>query len=266
MPADRPAPRRRVLLLALCAVAVTALLVVAALAPLPFSVVHPGATTDVLGESDGGPVITIEGAEVRQPGGELRMTTIYATAPDARVRLPQVVRGYFSSERAVLPRDAVYPVGDSLEEIREYNVAQMTESQHTAVQAALLHLGLDETDVQVDLELANVGGPSAGLLFSLGIVELLDGDGEGGDLTGGRSVAGTGTIAPDGSVGAVGGVPLKTQAADRDGASVFLVPRQECGEARNDLPDGLRLIPVGTLEDAIDSLAALEAGEPVPSC
>ncbi|WP_107081853.1 S16 family serine protease [Streptomyces sp. SBT349] len=261
-----PPDRRRAALLAACAVALLGLLAVAALAPLPFSVTHPGLTADVLGEHAGEPVITITGAPVRDPEGELRMTTITATSPDATVRLGDVVSGYFAGDRAVMPREAVYPVGENTEEIQEHNSAQMRESQHAAVTAALSHLDLDPSEVSVELRLADVGGPSAGLLFSLGIVDLLEGDGRGGDLTGGLTVAGTGTIDPDGRVGAVGGVPLKTQAARRDGATVFLVPRDECGDATADVPDGLRLLPVTTLGGAVEDLRALAAGEPVPSC
>ncbi len=82
----------------------------------------------------------------------------------------------------------------------------MAKSQSAAADAALGFLHKDPKDVKVDLNLADVGGPSAGLLFSLGIIDKLDGDGSGGDLTGGRSIAGTGTIAADGTVGPVGGV------------------------------------------------------------
>ena len=88
----------------------------------------------------------------------------------------------------------------------------------------------------------------------------------GGDLTGGRTIAGTGTIDADGKVGAVGGVALKTQAARRDGASVFLVPKAECSDARSELPEGLRLVPVTSLTDAVNALRALNRGEPAPSC
>jgi PDZ domain-containing protein len=265
-PSQPRAARRRPLLLALCGALFAALLAVAALAPLPFSVTYPGLTADVLGDSDGKPVISITGAPVDDPEGELRMTAIMATSPDARVTLADVVSGYFASDRAVMPREAVYPVGDTTEEIREYNAGQMRESQNTAVTAALSYLGLRGGDVEVELNLADVGGPSAGLLFSLGIVDLLNGDGAGGDLTGGRTIAGTGTIDAEGTVGAVGGVALKTQAAARDGATVFLVPRDECSDASADTPDGLRLIPVATLRGAVEDLLALSAGEPVPSC
>ena len=142
----------------------------------------------------------------------------------------------------------------------------MLQSQETAVTAALDYLGMTAEEVSVELNLEGVGGPSAGLLFSLGIVNLLQGDGEGGDLTGGRVIAGTGTIAPDGTVGSVGGVPLKVQAARRDGATVFLVPRDECADAQANLPEGLRLIPVTTLDGAVDALRALASGGDVPSC
>lgn len=159
------------------------------------------------------------------------------------------------------------PCGDSTKEIERYNTEQMEESQDTATEAALRYLDRTDDGIEVTLKLADVGGPSAGLLFSLGIIDRLDGDGSGGDLTGGRTIAGTGTIDADGKVGAVGGVALKTQAARRDGATVFLVPKAECSDAKSELPEGLRLIPVSTLKGAVSALTALEKGDgSVPSC
>ncbi|MEV6384544.1 S16 family serine protease [Streptomyces sp. NPDC051773] len=252
---------------AISALPVVGLLVTVALAPLPFSVAQPGMTANVLGENKGEPVITISGAQARKTSGQLRMTTIEATGPDARVGLGDVLDGWFRTDQAVMPREAVYPSGDTTEEIQEHNEAEMKESQDTATEAALAYLGEDSGDVQVTLRLADVGGPSAGLLFSLGIVDKLDGDGSGGDLTGGRVIAGTGTIDTSGKVGPVGGVALKTQAARRDGATVFLVPEAECSDAKTELPKGLRLIPVTTLKGAVGSLVALETGKgSVPSC
>ena len=253
--------------LAVCAAPVAALLATAVLAPLPFSVAQPGMTADVLGENKGQQVITISGADVRKTTGQLRMTTIEATSPDTRVNLTQVIDSWFRTDEAVMPRDAVYPSGDDVQEIEQYNRKQMKESQDEATRAALKYLGRENQGIDISLKLADVGGPSAGLLFSLGIVDKLDGDGSGGDLTGGRVVAGTGTIDAGGRVGAVGGVPLKTQAAKRDGATVFLVPRDECGEAKAELPKGLRLVPVTTLKGAVDALVALEKGTgKVPAC
>ncbi|MFI7504159.1 S16 family serine protease [Streptomyces sp. NPDC049687] len=250
-----------------CAVPLVGLLATAVFAPLPFSVAQPGMTANVLGENQGTPVITISGAPTRKTSGQLRMTTIEATGPDADVRLADVIDGWFRGDQAIMPRDSVYPSGQTTKEIEQHNTEQMEESQDAATRAALKYLDRTDDGIKVTLKLADVGGPSAGLLFSLGIVDKLDGDGDDGDLTGGRTIAGTGTIDTDGTVGAVGGVALKTQAARRDGATVFLVPRAECSEARSELPKGLRLIPVTTLEGAVSALTALESGKgSVPSC
>ncbi|MEV6016207.1 S16 family serine protease [Streptomyces sp. f51] len=251
---------------AVCAVPVVALLATAVFAPLPFSLAQPGLTANVLGENKGDPVITITGAPTRKTSGQLRMTTIEATGPDASVSLGDVLSAWFATDKAVMPRDSVYPGGGSVKEIEQHNANEMKQSQDSATEAALGYLH-EKGDVKVTLKLADVGGPSAGLLFSLGIVDKLDGDGSGGDLTGGRVVAGTGTIDADGRVGAVGGVSLKTQAAHRDGATVFLVPKAECSDAKAELPKGLRLIPVTSLDGAVNALVALERNKgSVPSC
>ncbi|MFF3889506.1 S16 family serine protease [Streptomyces sp. NPDC001914] len=251
---------------AVCALPVVALLATAVFAPLPFSLAQPGLTANVLGENKGEAVITITGAPTRNTSGQLRMTTIEATGPDASVSLGDVLSAWFAADKAVMPRDSVYPSGGSVKEIERHNANEMKESQDSATEAALGYLH-EKGDVKVTLKLADVGGPSAGLLFSLGIIDKLDGDGSGGDLTGGRVVAGTGTIDADGKVGAVGGVSLKTQAARRDGATVFLVPKAECSDAKAELPKGLRLIPVTDLDGAVNSLVALEKNKgSVPSC
>ncbi|MFF8278219.1 S16 family serine protease [Streptomyces lateritius] len=254
--------------LALCALPVAALFAVVGLAPLPYAIAQPGSTADVLGADEGRPVITVSGAPVRPTEGKLLMTTIVATGPSVDNDFATVADAWFRADRAVLPRDSVYPPGKSDAEVEKHNLGQMKESQDAATMAALRHLKLDPKNVRVTLHLADIGGPSAGFLFSLGIVDKLAGDGAGGDLTGGRTIAGTGTIEPDGTVGAVGGVSLKTQAAGRDGASVFLVPKAECSEAEAELPQGMRLIPVSTLNDAVSSLKALERGQEaqIPSC
>ncbi|MCZ7414496.1 MULTISPECIES: S16 family serine protease [unclassified Streptomyces] len=260
------AARRRPVL-AVCGLLLAGLLAAAAFAPLPYSVAQPGVTADVLGEYRGEPVISVSGEAVpEEPGerdGALLMTTIAATGPDTPVRLGELLSGWFGEDRAVLPKDVVYPEGDSPEEIREHNEDTMLRSQDAAVDAALDELGIAEDDVVVTLSLEDIGGPSAGLLFALGIVDTLDGE---ESLTGGATVAGTGTIDGDGTVGPVGGVPLKTQAARRDGATAFLVPLAECADAAAEVPEGLRLIPVRTLDDALAALAALRSGEPTPAC
>lgn len=257
---------RRSVTLAACAAVIAALLLVAAFAPLPVVIVAPGLTADVLGADKGTPVITVTGAPVRRTSGQLRLVTIEATAPNASVHLSDVWHAWFATNQAAMPRDAVYPSGGSVKEIEKVNQKEMTDSQAAATTAALHEMGLSPAKVQVTLRLADVGGPSAGLLFTLGIIDKVDGDGRGGDLTGGRTIAGTGTIDASGKVGAVGGVPLKEQAARRDGATVFLVPRAECADAKAELPGGLKLVPVTTLDGALSALSALRSGRPTPVC
>lgn len=113
----------------------------------------------------------------------------------------------------------------------------------------------------VDFHLANVGGPSAGLMFSLAVVDKLTT----GDLVGSTFVAGTGTITADGKVGPIGGITHK-MAAPAAGASVFLVPAKNCYEAASDTPSGLRLVKVETLGQAVDALHAMTSGTATPSC
>jgi PDZ domain-containing protein len=114
----------------------------------------------------------------------------------------------------------------------------------------------------VDIEVDDVGGPSAGLMLTLGIIDLV-GD---TDLTEGAVIAGTGTIAADGKVGPIGGIPLKMVAARDIDAELFLVPADNCVEARENAQPGLPMAKVATLDDALTALADVRAGKTPPSC
>ncbi len=114
----------------------------------------------------------------------------------------------------------------------------------------------------IDFNLANIGGPSAGLMFSLAVVDKLTT----GDLNDSKFVAGTGTISPDGAVGAIGGITHKMSAARDAGATVFLVPADNCDEAVTEQQDGMRLVKVDTLGTAVDALHALSTGADAPHC
>ncbi|GAA2140407.1 PDZ domain-containing protein [Streptomyces synnematoformans] len=109
---------------------------------------------------------------------------------------------------------------------------------------------------EIGIRLADVGGPSAGLMFALGIVDKLTK----GDLTGGEFVAGTGTINPDGQVGPIGGIHMKTVGARDQGAEFFLTPAQNCATAVRDVPDGLALVRVRKMDDAMDALEDIREG------
>lgn len=125
-------------------------------------------------------------------------------------------------------------------------------------------LPLDRADVpfEIKISLTDVGGPSAGLLFALSIVDKLTP----GELNGGQSVAGTGEINDKGEVGRIGGIGFKMVAAREDGATVFLVPAGNCDEAKQHAPKDLRLVKVDKLDDAVTSLESLSKGGEAPSC
>lgn len=122
-----------------------------------------------------------------------------------------------------------------------------------------------EFPIDVTIQLNNVGGPSAGMMFALGIIDTLTP----GELNGGETVAGTGTIAADGVVGPIGGIRQKMWGAVGAGAEWFLAPEANCDEVVGYVPDGLRVFSVVDLDDALDVLEAVrEDGDldALPTC
>jgi PDZ domain-containing protein len=258
-PPGRLTHRLRAILL--CAVVLAGFFAFSFLVPLPFTKTWPGDTADALNSYQGQQVLSIAGAPVRQTSGSLRVVTISATGPGDSLTLEQAVAGWLDPDVAVLPRQSVYPPSNPSAAAQE-----MTQSQDSATMAALNYLHLSPDQVKVTVDLGRIGGPSGGQMLSLAIIDKLAGNGKGGDLTGGHNIAGTGTIQSDGTVGAVGGVQLKTHAAARDGATVFLVPRGECSDAKVNPPAGLRLVPVDTLTDSLNALNTLNSGGALPGC
>ncbi|MGW7415419.1 YlbL family protein [Streptomyces sp. NPDC054863] len=128
-----------------------------------------------------------------------------------------------------------------------------------------IQAGTDHTfPFTIDIKLADVGGPSAGLMFSLGIVDKLTE----GDMTGGKFVAGTGTIDEKGKVGPIGGIQMKTVGARKAGAEYFLTPKDNCATAAADVPEGLTLVKVDTIDDAIKAMDGIRKGDAadLPQC
>lgn len=119
--------------------------------------------------------------------------------------------------------------------------------------------------INVTIQLDDVGGPSAGMMFALGIIDTLS-DGE---LNGGEKVAGTGTIDASGTVGPIGGIRQKMFGAVGAGADWFLAPESNCDEVVGHVPDGLRVFSVQTLDDALAALEAIRDGgdlDALPTC
>ncbi|MEX5300927.1 PDZ domain-containing protein [Kocuria sabuli] len=119
--------------------------------------------------------------------------------------------------------------------------------------------------IDVDFELDEVGGPSAGMMFALGIVDELTP----GSIAGDRHLAGTGTITPEGDVGPIGGIRQKLEGAREAGAEIFLAPEGNCAEVRGHVPEGLTVVSVRTLDDAVAAAeAAADGGDlaALPGC
>lgn len=325
---------------------ITALLSIGVLAaPIPYVVLGPGPTVDTLGKSNDKDVIQISGTETSTSAGQLRLTTV-GVQPD--VKLLSAIAGWVSADEAVVPRELIYPPGQTRKQVEERNAEDFAASQTSAETAALAALGypvrvvvknvpadgpsagllragdmitsVDSTPVasaakvtelvqanppgatltvgytrdgtaataritsgsgqngrarigveieqqqphpfELKIDLNDIGGPSAGLMFALGIIDKIKPE----DLTGGKIIAGTGTIDDTGRVGPIGGIPQKLVGAKGVGADAFLVPADNCVEAvRNALP-GLPLVRVASLDEALTALETLRAGGQPAGC
>jgi Lon-like protease len=192
---------------------------------------------------EGGPGVIVYGTVPRSPAdgrlfaGDL-ITEADGVPVDGVEELGRAVRGASAEERALSLR--VRPLEGG-------------ESQTVRVRPGRLQgrpaIGIypvPNFPFEVRFQAGRVGGPSAGLMWGLGVTDILTP----GDLSGGRSIAGTGTIDLDGGIGPIGGVALKVAAAEEAGAEVFLLPPQNLAEARAAGAD-IPLVPVGTLDEAV---------------
>lgn len=347
--------RARTIALIISFVALVAVFFVAATRPVPYVRLSPGPVYNALGDDQGQPVVSIEGAKTYPTDGSLGITTVYELgAPGSQLSFFQAFRGWLDPSENVVPRDFLYSDDDfdgddAGDDFKQQGAAQLAESEQSAIVAALRYVGepvtfdvvvtdvkpgtpadgvlevddvivsidgqtvdkyrdvvkiLDSVEpgdtvdlvierdgkrleeqvttetnpdaperayvgvllgvgvsspVEVRLRLDDVGGPSAGLIFSLAIVDTLTPD----SLTGGQDLAGTGTITPNGRVGPIGGIVQKMYAARDNGASTFLAPRSNCGEIVGNVPDGLDVVAVRSLDEAV---GALDGTGPAPAC
>lgn len=337
---------RRILTLMVALLPVVVFGMLLAVVTVPYVSLGPGPTFDTLGEVDGKQVVDIKGAQTHPTTGHLNMTTV---SQRDDLTLGEALTLWLSGQEQLMPRDLVYPPGQSREEIDKANNAEFTLSEDDAEYAALSYLKYPQAatvmEVQkpgpsvgelqagdvldaingtraanaeqvtsllkntkpgqqvvidyrrknapgtaritlghnkdrsygflgimvadqpvapftIDFNLANVGGPSAGLMFSLAVIDKLTT----GSLVGSKFVAGTGTIKPDGTVGPIGGIVHKMVAARAAGATVFLVPAKNCYEASSDSLSGLQLVKVENLGQAVDALHTLTSGGQPPAC
>lgn len=322
--------------------------------PTPYVIERPGPVFDVLGKSDGKPVITIDGVASYPTTGRLDVLTV--SVAGNRENTPSWLElgwAWLNPAEAIVPLDVMFPPNVSTAQVEAESSAMMEVSQQDAIAAALTKLGysvpwhvyvsevskgspsagklvaadfvlkINKVDIRdidqmrtvindlapagplnvevlragkavveqitatknaegkyrlgilagykydfpvnVKLQLGEVGGPSGGMMFALGIIDRLTP----GQLTGGKHIAGTGTIDAAGNVGPIGGIKHKLFGAASAGATIFLAPASNCDEVVGHIPVGLSVIKVNTLSEAKADLEKLATGTnpaTLPTC
>ena len=241
------------------------------LAPLPFVVLMPGNAQNVLDQSAKEKTIALsktapDSLKLYPSDGNLYLLSILISNPAAYVTGVELLYSWMKSEYAVMPRSLFYKDGRSAEVEKAIAKTEMADSQIVAKSAALEYLEKyypqSSTVVikpsDLDISLAKTGGPSGGLAFAIGIIELLTSE----NILQGKSVAVTGTIDSAGKVGSIGGVAEKILAAKKAGATLILVPQANCQDLAPNLatiPSEIKVAAVSSLEEA---MAALNSEDP----
>lgn len=336
------------------------LLIAAMFIPVPYVMTTPGPVFNTIGEVNEIELISISGTQTYPTEGELDMTTVSEYGgPQDGLEMFQAIWGWISPDRKVVPRESVYPEGETEAENTARNVEAFSTSQSYAIAAAMNYLnqpvnekvvvtsvGMDtpaqdklragdqiisvdgivmttpeqvvdavrskpvgtdlnfsvvrdgsklevvvtsgtrsddpETDqdestipyigigidisysanFEIEFGVTGVGGPSAGTMFAVGIIDKLTP----GALTQGKIIAGTGTIDPEGNVGEIGGIQQKLIGARDAGAVLFLAPKGNCGDVVGHIPDGLTVAAIDTLDDAMAEIELFNSGAKVTSC
>ena len=142
---------------------------------------------------------------------------------------------------------------------QQVSVALTTIAPQKGTSGSLLGLSLKisvDSPVEASFGLSDVGGPSAGMMFALGVVDKITP----GALTGNKDIAGTGTINMDGQVGPIGGIQQKIAGAHGAGSKFFLAPASNCDEVKGHEPEGMQVFAVSTLHEAVTATKAIASG------
>lgn len=224
---------------------------------LPFVIVSPGSVYNVLDSEGGVELLKVDPPVDSETPGIIDLLTVYETGyPGNTPYLWELVPVLFSEDSAIYPLELEYPDGQTLDDLEAEAAKSFEESQKAAKAAAstVLPKGTLETH-KVTFGLSDVGGPSGGLAFTLGIVDKLSP----GSLTGGKRIAVTGTIDASGIVGPIGGIQQKIYAASGAGDQFFIVPKQNCEDLTAAHLRKIRVIPVSDLNEALSVLKVISS-------
>ena len=328
--------------------------------PVPYVMTSPGPVFNTIGEMNNVELISISGTQTYPTEGELDMTTVSEYGgPQQGLDMFQAILGWLNPDKRVMPRESIYPEGETEQQNTIRNTEAFSTSQSYAIAAAMDYLnqpinekvivtsvGLDtpaqgklraadeilavdgvpmktpeqvvaavrskpigsdltfsvvrsgskldvvvtsstrkddpateqdeatipyigigidinySADYGIEFGVTGVGGPSAGTMFAIGIIDKLTP----GALTKGKTIAGTGTIDPKGNVGEIGGIQQKLIGARDAGAVLFLAPQSNCKDVVGHIPNGLTVAAVSTLDEAMAAINTFNSGKPVTPC
>jgi PDZ domain-containing protein len=237
----------------------SAVITLALIAPMNYVLISPGTPTPLFPK-----LITLKDQRSFATEGQMYLLTVMITNPDTHVQGVAIARCWVRGDCVTVPRSIYYAPDTNDKKERSAATQEMKSSQDLAMDAARSAMKANFPDVDISnlknsdlvVSLKNTGGPSGGLIFSLGIVELLTPE----DLLQGRKIAGTGTITSDGHVGPIGGLNEKIIGARNVGAKILFISKANCA----DLPkkvEGIQVVAISTLSEAIAYLqSAPESG------
>ena len=230
---------------------------------LPFVIVEPGPAYNVLDSEGGEAVIRVNPPLDENSAGVIHILTVYESgSPGNTPHFWELFTAFLSENKAIYPLDLVYPNGLTLKDQLTESAKAFEDSQRSALAAAGTVLPAGTLDNHaVTFGLTDVGGPSGGLAFSLGIIDKLSA----GSLTGGKRIAVTGTIDPNGNVGAIGGIQQKIYAARAVSDQFMVIPLGNCKELSRGMLEKIRVIPVASLTEALAVLRTIASDGDVDS-
>lgn len=221
------------------------------IAPAPFTMIAPSKAQPVFPK-----LLAYKDKSLTKPtSGNFYLLSIAITDPDAFIPGIAYLGGWIKGDAAVIPRSVIFPSTKSFKEVQALNKKDMKKSQNVAATVSLDYVERNFPENFIDkkpryqdvaFDVRKTGGPSAGLVFALSLIDLLTTE----DLLQGRKVAATGTISSGGFIGAIGGVQEKLISVKRAGASLALIPRDNCVDI-SEIPQGIKVIPVTTLDEAV---------------
>lgn len=222
--------------------------------PVNFVLIQPGEGTPLFPK-----VLQVkkEDAKTYKPHGQIFLLSIWVSSVDAKILGAEALACWVRAECVTFPRSVIYKENTTAVKEEKKALAEMKVSQSDAMLATKKYIaknfpGVDTSnlsDSSVKVSLPNVGGPSGGLIFSIGLIDLLTPE----DILQGRKVAGSGTISANGTVGPIGGISEKIIAAKKAGATILIASRKNCDEIPEKVT-GISIIAISTLDEALDYL------------